>query len=91
MFTLILEKILSNRIPWNKNKFGYSLSEETKKKMSDSAKKPKSEEHRKNISLGKKGIPKTTSTCPHCNKTGGHGNMLRYHYDNCKILITFQK
>lgn len=23
-------------------------------------------------------------TCPHCNKTGGSGNMMRYHFDFCK-------
>lgn len=23
-------------------------------------------------------------TCPYCNKTGNGGNMLRYHFDNCK-------
>lgn len=23
-------------------------------------------------------------TCPHCDKTGGKANMLRYHFDNCK-------
>ena len=26
-------------------------------------------------------------TCPHCRKTGGAGNMRRYHFDNC----AFQK
>lgn len=24
-------------------------------------------------------------TCPHCNKTGGAGNMHRYHFNNCRI------
>lgn len=23
-------------------------------------------------------------TCPYCNKSGGGGNMKRYHFDNCK-------
>jgi hypothetical protein len=23
-------------------------------------------------------------TCPHCNLTGGHNIMPRYHFDNCK-------
>lgn len=23
-------------------------------------------------------------TCPHCKKIGGHRNMARYHFDNCK-------
>ena len=45
---------MANRIPWNKGKTGYKMSEETKKKMSISAQKPKTDEHRKNISLGKR-------------------------------------
>jgi len=76
---------LSNtgKTPWNKGITGIvKYSEETKQKMSNSAKKPKSDQHKQNMRK-----PKITSTCPHCNKTGGHGNMLRYHYDNCKSLI----
>jgi dihydrofolate reductase len=23
--------------------------------------------------------------CPHCNKSGGGGNMRRYHFDKCKL------
>jgi hypothetical protein len=23
--------------------------------------------------------------CPHCGKEGGHTNMKRYHFDNCKF------
>ena len=33
----------------------------------------------------KRGKKLIISTCPHCNKTGGGGNMKRYHFDNCKI------
>lgn len=32
------------------------------------------------------GIKKKVLTCPHCGKTGGAGNMTRYHFDFCKIL-----
>jgi len=78
------------KVPWNKGISGViKYSEESKRKMSESGRKPKSTEHRKNISLGKAGKPKATSTCPHCNKTGGHANMLRYHYNNCKSLFTY--
>ena len=28
------------------------------------------------------------STCPHCSKIGGVANMTRYHFNNCKALIT---
>lgn len=27
-------------------------------------------------------------TCPHCNKSGGRGGMIRWHYDNCKTKRT---
>ena len=47
---------------------GKIVSEETKKKMSESM----------------TGVKKKKSTCPHCSYTGGGGNMLRYHFDNCK-------
>ena len=30
------------------------------------------------------GHKKETATCPHCDLTGGKGNMIRYHFDNCK-------
>lgn len=26
------------------------------------------------------------STCPHCNKIGGKANMVRYHFNNCKMI-----
>ncbi len=32
---------------------------------------------------GKKQI---TSECPHCHKVGGHPNMVRWHFDNCKFI-----
>lgn len=28
----------------------------------------------------------TKVICPHCKKTGGKANMLRYHFDNCKAI-----
>ena len=72
------------RPAWNKGIVGIvKYSQETKRKMSESARKPKSEETK--IKMRK---PKAKSTCPHCGKTGGHANMLRYHYNNCKLSIT---
>lgn len=47
---------------------GKKLSEETRRKMSES----------------KKGIPKPKETCPHCGRVGGRPQMLRHHFDNCK-------
>jgi hypothetical protein len=33
-------------------------------------------------------LPKPVIVCPHCGKQGKHtGNMLRYHFDNCEIII----
>ena len=50
----------------------------------ENMKGPKTASHSKNISLGKKGKKLAVVTCPHCNKTGGRGNMMRYHFDFCK-------
>jgi len=47
---------------------------------------PKTEQHKKNISLGKKGKKKATTMCPHCFKIGSTNNMKRWHFENCKIL-----
>lgn len=27
-------------------------------------------------------------TCPHCNKVGQTSNMIRWHFSNCKVLVT---
>jgi hypothetical protein len=48
---------------------GLTRSDETKKKMSDA----------------QKGLKKPTIICPHCKKEGAKGNMMRYHFDNCKL------
>ena len=54
---------------WNKGLTGaQSHSKDTRKKMSDSARKPKTEEHRKNISLGKSGLKKGPPSTEHKNK-----------------------
>jgi hypothetical protein len=31
-----------------------------------------------------RGIPRPTSTCPHCNKVGGATQMVQWHFDKCK-------
>jgi len=46
--------------------------------------KPKTADHAAKIGLGHKGKKKIVRTCPHCDFTGGGGNMIRYHFDNCK-------
>lgn len=41
-------------------------------------------EYRKKISDANKGRSKPKVICPHCNKEGGIGAMMRWHFDNCK-------
>lgn len=45
----------------------------------------KTEEHRKNISIARRGCKMKTSECPHCKKIGSVSNMIRWHFDNCKM------
>lgn len=47
---------------------GKILSDETKEKMS----------------AAKAGKPTPRLTCPHCNKIGGYGPMIQWHFGNCK-------
>ena len=42
----------------------------------------------KKVSESKKGIPKSKIECPHCHKIGGTGNMQRWHFNNCKKIIS---
>lgn len=54
-----------------------------------------SEDHRKHISSGLKGNQRVLGKrwkqnkieCVHCRKTGGIGQMKRYHFNNCKHLL----
>lgn len=65
----IMIEINRSNGPWNKGKIGVQIvSDETKKKMSESADRN----------------PKQKVTCPICNKTGGKPAMMRYHFENCK-------
>lgn len=38
----------------------------------------------KKLKAAKTGVKHKQVTCPHCGKSGGHANMTRYHFDNCK-------
>ena len=89
------------REPKNKGVIGVvTVSGKTKALQSKALKgKPKSAESsikksialkgrpnpRKGIPSGKKGITHELLTCLHCGKTGGRSNMVRYHFDNCKM------
>lgn len=35
--------------------------------------------------------PKERVECPHCNKIGGKPSMKRYHFDNCRKLLSITK
>jgi hypothetical protein len=87
------KKIMSEKLK------GRIILEETKSKMrgkrnkyyksenykSSMLGKTMSDESRKKISISKLRKQMKISTCPHCNTTGGGGNMTRYHFNNCKF------
>jgi group I intron endonuclease len=58
-------------------------SEETKKKVSNALKGIiRSEETKKKLS--ERARQRIKKTCPHCGKIGDPGNMVVWHFDNCK-------
>ena len=62
------------------------FSEEWLKKLSDSKKgSVMSEEAKQKLIESKTGMKYKESVCPHCGKKGGGGNMVRYHFKNCKL------
>jgi len=67
---------LSNTITGTKH------SEESKQKM----RKPKPLGFKEYISKLKKELK---ATCPHCNKTGNHAGMHRWHFNNCKLKTKY--
>ena len=93
----ISQTLLKNSTPERRYKNGSAnrgkkLSKETKAKMSAYQKgRPKSESHKQAMRK-----PKSTTinmkqqkiTCPHCGLHGGVINLKRYHFNNCKSLIT---
>ena len=87
-----------------KTKGKYNGTEETKKKISqtltgrkasDETKIKQSQKRKdflfKNPDYGKG--PQKIVVCPHCDKSGGHSNMTRYHFDNCKhkVFINYER
>jgi hypothetical protein len=68
------------------------FKEETIKKIGDAKRgennpgygKPCPDEVKEKLRSLFKGKPKDRKICPHCNKEGGGGSMIRYHFDNCK-------
>jgi hypothetical protein len=74
-----------SRPPWNKGlkgaQVGPNLGKSSPLKGSTI-----SEEHRFSIAVGSTGHKKATVCCPHCSLVGGRGNMMRYHFNNCKSI-----
>lgn len=69
----------------NKYCFGIRLTDEHKKKISDSSRgKIVSQETKDKIRVASK-KKKEVVECPHCKLVGGKSNMTRYHFNNCKI------
>ena len=69
----------------NTNMRGKKSSAETKAKLSEIHKgRPKSDEHKRKISVVHMGKSMLMVVCPHCLKEGDVGNMSRWHFNNCK-------
>lgn len=75
---------------------GKKFNDKTKAKMSIAKTKENhpfygkthTDDAKQRMSAARKGKPKPIVTCPHCNKEGGVSTMKRYHFSNCKTLIT---
>ena len=69
----------------NANK-GRTRTDAAKKKMADAKiGKKRSPESIEKSKIGLTGKKKPTAQCPHCNKIGGIGAMLRWHFDRCQF------
>ena len=74
-----------------KNAKGCSSPEHAKSIGNALRGKPKTKEHRQNLSVSRmgtepwnKGKKQPVVTCPHCRVEGGSSTMRRWHFDNCK-------
>ena len=62
-------------------------TDETRAKLSAVSKaRPRTPESNEKRSRALKGKQLPTMTCPHCGKVGSHGNIHRWHLDNCKQI-----
>lgn len=68
---------------------GKTLSEETKRKLSEINKgKTIPRDIVEKVAAQLRGRKHKLATCPHCDTTGGHSAMYRWHFDNCKSITT---
>ena len=83
---LISDEVKQKISETKKGKKRPPFSEEWLKKLSDSKKgRIMSEEAKQKLIQSKTGMKYKESVCPHCGKKGGGGNMVRYHFENCKL------
>lgn len=76
----------------NKGKKHKPHTQETKDFISKLHKGRKmSEESKLKLIAIKTGMKYKESTCPYCGLTGRGGNMVRYHFENCKKKINYDK
>jgi hypothetical protein len=79
----------------SKSHTGKIVSDETKRKMSESHKgskgtmtgKKHSNETKRKMSESQRNrvfSKHEVTICPHCKKSGGTNGMTRYHFNNCK-------
>lgn len=47
---------------------------------------PKTKEHAEKVAAAQRGKPRPQTKCPHCHVVSSHGNIARWHGDNCKAL-----
>tara|TARA_B110000858_G_scaffold115078_1_gene131568 strand:+ start:1219 stop:1956 length:738 start_codon:yes stop_codon:yes gene_type:complete len=74
---------------WQDDDMRKKYSESAKKRPSNRKGVELSNDTKKRISESKKGKPikkQIRVICPHCGKNGAEGGMKRYHFDNCKII-----
>ena len=72
------------RVKISKKLKGRKFTEEWKKKLSKAAKGRPSPNKGKPNPYAKTDHMNIQLICPHCNKQGGKGAMIRWHFDNCK-------
>ena len=82
------KQLSQSLLEYYKTHSSYERTPETREKISKSKKgraspnkgKKMTEDQTRNMRK-----PKRRMTCPHCGVEGGGGNMIRYHFDNCKM------